>query len=134
MGIAREVAALLGGKIKHPDIDLRKTAVKIFDKTSVEIKNPEMCPRYSARLITGIKVGKSPGWLQRRLLSIGLKPINNIVDITNYVMMETGQPLHAFDFNRLGQNASWCEPPPLQMLKRHLPHWMGNKGRSKTIP
>lgn len=102
-GIAREVAALLNKKLKRPDIQIRESETDIREMTSVSIENPGMCPRYSARLLTGIKVQKSPEWLQRRLLSIGIKPINNIVDITNYVMMETGQPLHAFDFHQLAE-------------------------------
>jgi phenylalanyl-tRNA synthetase beta chain len=104
MGIAREVAALLGVKMKRPDIRITENGLDIRDKTSVTIENPELCPRYSARLLNGIRIEESPPWLRKRLLSIGVKPINNIVDITNYVMMETGQPLHAFDFNRLAQN------------------------------
>lgn len=103
IGIAREVAALLSKKLNHPEIQIKEADPDIREMTSVTIENPQMCPRYSARRITGIAVRKSPAWLQRRLLSIGIKPINNIVDITNYVMMETGQPLHAFDFNRLSE-------------------------------
>ncbi|MFO8113028.1 MAG: phenylalanine--tRNA ligase subunit beta [Desulfosalsimonadaceae bacterium] len=101
IGIAREVAALLDKKLKRPDAVIRESDSDIREMTSVSIQNPQMCPRYSARLLTGITVQTSPAWLQRRLISIGIKPINNVVDITNYVMMETGQPLHAFDFNRL---------------------------------
>ena len=104
IGIAREVAALLDKQLKFPGAEITEGTADIHEMTSVTIETPDMCPRYSARLISGIKVEKSPGWLQRRLLSIGLKPINNIVDITNYVMMETGQPLHAFDFHRLEEN------------------------------
>lgn len=102
-GIAREVAALLNGSRKSPEVAITENDTNIDDVTSVTIQNPDMCPRYSARLVSGITVKASPGWLQQRLLAIGIKPINNIVDITNYVMMESGQPLHAFDFNRLGE-------------------------------
>lgn len=103
IGIAREVAALLNQKLNRPDIQIQEADPDIREMTSVTIETPQMCPRYSARLLTGTAVRKSPAWLQRRLLSIGIKPINNIVDITNYVMMETGQPLHAFDFKRLSE-------------------------------
>ena len=65
------------------------------------IEDPDLCPRYTARLIEGITIGPSPAWLQDRVRSVGMRPINNIVDITNFVMMELGQPLHAFDFDRL---------------------------------
>ena len=104
IGIAREVAAILDTPLKYPAIDLPKGDGNIFDYTSVTIESPDLCPRYAARLVTDITVAPSPAWLQDRLRSIGLKPINNIVDITNFVMMETGQPLHAFDFDRLAEN------------------------------
>ncbi len=68
---------------------------------AVEVESSELCPRYAARLIKNVKIGPSPWWLRKRLLSIGQRPINNIVDITNFVMMEYGQPLHAFDFDTL---------------------------------
>ena len=105
IGIAREVAA-----IQHTD--LTPLAVKIpeantgsiMDKTAVTIEAPDHCPRYTAALIEDVRIGPSPAWLQERLLSVGLRPINNVVDITNFVMMETGQPLHAFDFDRLAEN------------------------------
>ncbi len=101
IGIAREVAALTGGALTLPAIEPPQPGGPIEALTSVTIEAPQLCPRYSARMITGITPAPSPFWLQDRLLSIGLKPINNIVDITNFVMMETGQPLHAFDFDRL---------------------------------
>lgn len=104
IGIAREVAALLGASLKLPEIHIVPGAANIHETTSVAIKNPELCPRYAARVLSGVTVGPSPAWLQRRLLSIGLKPINNLVDITNFVLMETGQPLHAFDFHMLSGN------------------------------
>ena len=104
IGIAREVAALTERTLRRPGTEPAQNAHDIRERTSVEIRNPDMCPRYSARLLSGVTVGRSPEWLERRLLSVGLKPINSIVDITNYVMMETGQPLHAFDFDRLAEN------------------------------
>jgi phenylalanyl-tRNA synthetase beta chain len=103
-GIAREVAALYGKKVIYPEISLPESLNDILDHTSVSILDPDLCPRYAAGLIFNITVMPSPFWLQDRLISLGLKPINNIVDITNFVMMETGQPLHAFDFDRLAEN------------------------------
>ncbi len=99
IGIAREVAGFTGAPLKLP---VEKPAItKESSEFSVEIRNPELCNRYSARLIKNIKIGPSPFWLRKRLLSIGLRPINNVVDITNFVMMEYGQPLHAFDFKNV---------------------------------
>jgi phenylalanyl-tRNA synthetase beta chain len=103
IGIAREVAALQGATITRPTISLPDTLGDINDYTSVRIQAPDHCPRYAARLMTGITVGPSPFWLQDRLRSVGLRPINNLVDITNFVMLETGQPLHAFDFDHLAE-------------------------------
>lgn len=102
IGVAREVAALLGKDLKLPEASIPEGPGRIIDMTSVTIEAPELCPRYAARLLSGLTIAESPDWLKKRLMSIGLKPINNIVDITNFVMMETGQPLHAFDFDRLG--------------------------------
>ena len=104
LGIAREVAAFQGTPLKRPDIQLPEETGDISTHTSVTIKAPDHCPRYSARLIVDLKVAPSPFWLQDRLLSVGLRPINNLVDITNFVMMETGQPLHAFDFDNLAEH------------------------------
>jgi phenylalanyl-tRNA synthetase beta chain len=101
LGVAREIAAYQGRTIKRPDLRLPQTEGDIDDFTSVTIEAPSHCPRYTARLIEDLKVLPSPFWLQDRLLSVGLRPINNLVDITNFVMMETGQPLHAFDFDQL---------------------------------
>ncbi len=104
IGVAREVSAMINKPVNLPEINMPRASEQITDFTSVEIKNPDLCPRYAARLIIDITVAPSPFWLQDKLLSIGLKPINNIVDITNFVMLETGQPLHAFDFDRLAEN------------------------------
>jgi len=104
IGIAREIAALYHTEINCPDTAISDPENNISAFTSITIEAPDHCPRYTARLLDGIKVGASPFWLQDRLLSIGLRPINNIVDITNFVLMETGQPLHAFDFDQLAEN------------------------------
>lgn len=104
IGVAREIAALTGNRASLPALDVQEDHTgdqTIDDLAAVEILDPDLCPRYTARLIKDVKIGPSPQWLQDRLLSVGLKPINNIVDITNFVMMETGQPLHAFDYDQL---------------------------------
>ena len=101
IGIAREVAAITGLKLKYPDITVRESEEDINRITSVDILDPDLCPRYSARMIKNVAIKPSPFWMRQRLGAIGLRAINNIVDITNYVMMELGQPLHAFDFRFL---------------------------------
>lgn len=99
IGVAREVGSVIGKKVVLPISNAAITReTKQFD---VVIKEPELCPRYTARLIENVKIGPSPWWLRRLLLSVDLRPINNIVDITNFVMLEYGQPLHAFDFDTL---------------------------------
>ena len=99
IGIARELAGINAKQLTLPSSSTELSAQS--KQFSVEIDSPELCPRYSARLVRGVKIGPSPWWLRKRLLSIGLRPINNIVDVTNFVMMEYGQPLHAFDFDQL---------------------------------
>ena len=104
IGVAREIAALQNSPLKYPDFKLADKSDKISELTSITIEAPDHCPRYVARLLEDIQIKPSPFWLQERLLSVGLRPINNIVDVTNFVLMETGQPLHAFDFDRLAEN------------------------------
>ena len=104
MGIAREVAALTESKLNIPNVSYDETGDAIDASAFVEILAPELCPRYCASLLTGIKVGPSPQWLQQRLFASGMRPINNVVDVTNYVMLEFGQPLHAFDFANIHGN------------------------------
>ncbi len=99
IGIAREVAGILRRPLVLPVSGAKiENTSKEF---AVEVESSELCPRYAARLIKNVKIGPSPWWLRKRLLSIGQRPINNIVDITNFVMLEYGQPLHAFDFDTL---------------------------------
>ncbi|SVC44657.1 uncharacterized protein METZ01_LOCUS297511, partial [marine metagenome] len=108
IGVAREVSALLNKSLKLPDplkaLESEWGEVAVEDRVSVENLEPELCPRYCALVIENVKVGPSPKWLKDRLTAIGLRPINNIVDITNFVMMDYGQPLHAFDRDLLAGN------------------------------
>ncbi|QDU81141.1 Phenylalanine--tRNA ligase beta subunit [Polystyrenella longa] len=101
IGIAREVACLFDKKLTIPAAEPTATGDAVDEVTSVTIDCPELCPRYVARVIRNVKVGPSPDWLQKRLATLGIASINNVVDITNYVLMECGQPLHAFDFDKL---------------------------------
>ncbi len=101
IGIAREIATLTGQSLRPPEISYKETASPIDQQISVEIVAPDLCLRYCASLIKGVKVAESPAWIQQRLLTYGMRPINNIVDITNYVMLEYGQPLHAFDYDKI---------------------------------
>ncbi|MBW1647736.1 MAG: phenylalanine--tRNA ligase subunit beta [Deltaproteobacteria bacterium] len=101
LGVAREVAAICGKPLVPPPVPVLPEGSDIHRETSVQILAPDHCPRYTARLIFDVAIGPSPQWLQDRLRSVDLKPINNVVDVTNFVMMELGQPLHAFDFDRL---------------------------------
>lgn len=104
IGIAREVAAVTRSELIMPDVDYTTINEEIKDITSVTIEDKELCPRYSARIIKNVNIRPSPKWLQKRINTIGLRPVNNVVDITNYVLMEFGQPLHAFDFDKLSGN------------------------------
>jgi phenylalanyl-tRNA synthetase beta chain len=100
-GLAREVSALLSRTLKAPRLKKNYTGGKTTDKITVEVLDAKACPRYMGRVISGIKVGPSPEWLKKRLEILGMKSINNVVDVTNFVMMELGQPLHAFDASRI---------------------------------
>ena len=102
LGIAHEVAALTGTTVREPSLDYISAGASIDGSVSVEIADTELCPRYCAALITDAKIGESPRWLKEALIASGVRSINNVVDITNFVMLEYGQPLHAFDYNRIG--------------------------------
>lgn len=105
IGIAREIAAITGSALRLPDVG---SAIQdsvggkpVSDLVSLRIEDPELCPRYTARVIEGLKIAPSPDWLRGTLEKVGIRSINNVVDVTNYVMLETGQPLHAFDYHLL---------------------------------
>jgi phenylalanyl-tRNA synthetase beta chain len=101
IGVAREAAANLATTYRRPEVAVQERGEPIGSWIAIRIDDPDLCPRYSARLIRGVRMGPSPKWLQDRLLSAGQRPINSVVDATNYVMWELGQPLHAFDYDLL---------------------------------
>ena len=101
LGIARELSALLNRELRDISPAAKESATPATQVTSVRIDAPDLCPHYTARIIRNVNIKPSPAWLARRLEAVGLRPINNVVDVTNYVMFEMGQPLHAFDFDRL---------------------------------
>ena len=102
VGLAREAAATYDKEFKYPEITVKEEADgDINEMVQVEIKNPELCPRYTARVVKNVKIEPSPRWMRKRLRANGVRPINNIVDITNYVMLELGQPMHAFTIGNI---------------------------------
>lgn len=101
LGIARQVAAMYDKKIKNQNAKIKINENDIDKKIDVKILDPKICPRYTARIIDNITISPSPKWMRERLASYGFRPINNIVDVTNYVMVATGQPLHAFDYDKI---------------------------------
>ena len=104
LGLAREAAATFGKELHMPEVSIKNETGDISELLSVEVKNPTLCRRYVARMIKNIKVGPSPRWMRERLRASGVRPINNLVDITNFVMLEYGQPMHAFDYKYLAGN------------------------------
>lgn len=101
VGVAREVAALTGARLRLPDPQVQMDGAPIADRAQVTIEDPRLCPRFTVGLIEGITVGQAPAWMQRRLRYAGMRPINTIVDISNYVMLEWGQPTHTFDADKV---------------------------------
>ncbi|MDD3243406.1 MAG: phenylalanine--tRNA ligase subunit beta, partial [Eubacteriales bacterium] len=100
-GLAREAAAVLGHSADAPDISYTTAGGDVNDYLNVTVEAPDLCPRYMARVIKNIRIAPSPAWMRQRLAACGVRPINNVVDITNYVMLELGQPMHAFDYRHL---------------------------------
>ena len=106
IGIAREIAAVTGNPLRIPEVTLPFGKEKAESLVTVRVENSEACPRYTARIVKGVKVGPSPDWLKSALEKVGLRSISNVVDVTNFVMLEIGQPLHAFDFHLIAKDAS----------------------------
>ena len=123
IGIAREISAATGNPLQLPKFQLPSSEVRVQDLVAVRIEDPELCPRYVARVVRGVKIGPSPDWLRATLERVGVRSINNVVDVTNYVMLETGQPLHAFDYHLVAPGSgpeSAAEPtqPPAPLPGR----------------
>jgi phenylalanyl-tRNA synthetase beta chain len=116
LGVAREVAALTGQKVKYPSLEVMAKGPSIEGQVDIDIREPELNPRFTAALIKGITIEPAPEWMQRRLKAAGMRPISNIVDVTNYVMLETGQPLHAFDYDILVERAGNKAPTVITRL------------------
>jgi len=124
IGIAREIAALTGEELHLSETPYEESGTTIDSQVSVDIAEPDLCPRYCASLVRGVKSAPSPDWLQQRLRNCGMRPISNIVDITNYVMLEYGQPLHSFDYHKLSKGK---DTSPTQVIVR-----CARKGESMT--
>lgn len=101
LGVAREIAVLYGKVLRERDPRPRESGSHASRSTAVDVQEPGLCPRFTARVITGAKVGESPWWMRKRLETIGVRPVSNVVDVTNYVMFECGQPLHTYDLSKL---------------------------------
>ncbi|HEX3075721.1 MAG TPA: phenylalanine--tRNA ligase subunit beta [Lachnospiraceae bacterium] len=101
IGLAREAAATFGKEFIPPVVEVKENSEKTSDYISVEVQDKDLCPRYVARVVKNVKIGPSPKWMQRRLAACGIRPINNLVDITNYVMEEYAQPMHAYDLDQV---------------------------------
>src|SRR5262249_18736372 len=111
IGVAREVAALTGKALRLPPREVKAEGERIEGQVEVEIEDPRLSARYAPALIPGVQAGPAPGWMKRRLTYAGMRPISNIVDVTNHVMLEWGQPLHAFDYDLLKQRAQGVDAP-----------------------
>src|SRR5579871_1077951 len=103
-GVAREVSAFTGKELHLPQTALREKGTAANKLMKLEVRDADLCPRYTARVVRGVKIGPSPQWLAERLILAGMRPINNVVDVTNYVMLELGQPLHAFDYDKVADH------------------------------
>ena len=120
IGIAREIAAVTGNPLRMPEVSVVSGSLSVVGEqagtgvdsyVAVRVEEPELCPRYTARIITGVKIGPSPDWLRSTLEKVGVRSINNVVDVSNYVMLEIGQPLHTFDYH-LVQSRAGVSPAP----------------------
>ena len=127
IGIAREISTITGNPLRFPEVRLAEVEEMAADTIRVEIEDPEGCPRYCARIIKGLQIKPSPFWLQNRLNLAGIRAINNVVDVTNYVMLEFGHPLHAFDFNLI------AEQKIVVRRSQHGEHFVTLDGKNYTL-
>ena len=118
LGLAREISAMYGLKLKIKNYEQKIKEENLDKEIAVKISDTKLCPRYTARIIDNIKIAPSPNWMQKRLKTYGFRPVNNIVDVTNYVMIETGQPLHAFDYNKI-KTAAGKKLMHIRQTKKH---------------
>ena len=119
IGIAREISALTGNTLRLPEARLsHEGSANAAALVGVRIDDADLCPRYTARVIRGVRIGPSPDWLRQALERIGQRSINNVVDVTNFVMMEVGQPLHAFDYHLVARDAAKPDSPPQIIIRR----------------
>jgi phenylalanyl-tRNA synthetase beta chain len=118
LGVAREVGTLFQRVFSEPDARPKESGAPVETLTSVQVDKPELCPFFTARVVSGVSPGESPWWMRRRLKTLGVRPVSNIVDITNYVMFECGQPLHTYDLDTLAERRLWVrEAKPGETLK-----------------
>lgn len=128
LGVARDLSAVLGKPVNSPYVDPVKEKYNLEDRITISIDDPKRCHRYVARIIENVSIGPSPDWLQKRLKSIGLRPVNNVVDCTNYVLHEVGQPLHAFDYDKIDSGQIQVQSFGREMKFRTL------DGVDRTVP
>src|SRR5258707_4334353 len=133
VGIAREIAAVTGNPLKLPEIRIQSSASSIEDLVAVRIEDAELCPRYVARVVKGVKIGPSPEWLKATLEKVGVRSINNVVDVTNYVMLEIGEPLHAFDYHLLTRANGAAHPRIIVRRAAEGEKFMTLDGQERTL-
>src|SRR5262249_8100305 len=144
IGIAREISAVTGNALRIPEISLSDERTSehgartptAAELVAVRLEDQDLCPRYTARIVRGVKIGPSPDWLRRTLEKVGIRSINNVVDVTNFVMLEVGQPLHAFDYHLIhGARSTEHGPLPTIVVRRALEgeKFMTLDGQERTL-
>ncbi|HOX57914.1 MAG TPA: phenylalanine--tRNA ligase subunit beta [Candidatus Paceibacterota bacterium] len=133
IGIAREISAATGNPLRLPLVQFNEAGRQVEELAQVRIEDPELCPRYTARVITGVKIAGSPDWLKSTLEKVGVRSINNVVDVTNYVMLETGQPLHAFDYHLLATASGAACPTIVVRRAGESEKFMTLDGQERTL-
>ena len=149
VGIAREISAVTGKSLRLPEVDVQRSPASLHpsavrphesllthhasDLVSIRIEAPDLCPRYTARVVRGVKVGRSPDWLKNTLEKVGLRSVNNVVDVTNYLMLEIGQPLHAFDYHLLATADGRARPAIIVRRAVEGEKFMTLDGQEQTL-